>query len=103
MASTLLDAVRKPETAPASAARAHGYLCKSRKHSPHPVYISDKPSRGLPVYSFRNRTELSVSGPIAFDFYSMFSDFIFFASSVDEDRDVATNGGGNTNPILIGT
>jgi hypothetical protein len=28
VASTLLDAVRKPETAPASAARAHGYLCK---------------------------------------------------------------------------
>ncbi|TBU26011.1 fungal-specific transcription factor domain-containing protein [Dichomitus squalens] len=28
VASTLLDAVRKAETAPASAARAHGYLCE---------------------------------------------------------------------------
>lgn len=28
VASTLLDAVRKAETAPASAARAHAYLCK---------------------------------------------------------------------------
>src|ERR1700753_4348715 len=27
VASTLLDAVRKAETAPASAARAHAYLC----------------------------------------------------------------------------
>ena len=29
VASTLLDAVRKAETAPASAARAHAYLCMS--------------------------------------------------------------------------
>jgi hypothetical protein len=29
VASTLLDAVRKAETAPASAARAHAYLCKN--------------------------------------------------------------------------
>lgn len=29
VASTLLDAVRKAETAPATAARAHAYLCKS--------------------------------------------------------------------------
>lgn len=28
VASTLLDAVRKVETAPASAARAHAYLCQ---------------------------------------------------------------------------
>lgn len=28
VASTLLDAVRKAETAPASAARAHAYLCE---------------------------------------------------------------------------
>ena len=30
VASTLLDAVRKAETAPASAARAHAYLCELR-------------------------------------------------------------------------
>lgn len=30
VASTLLDAVRKAETAPATAARAHAYLCKHR-------------------------------------------------------------------------
>ena len=29
VASTLLDAVRKAETAPATAARAHAYLCLS--------------------------------------------------------------------------
>jgi hypothetical protein len=29
VASTLLDAVRKADTAPASAARAHAYLCAS--------------------------------------------------------------------------
>lgn len=29
VASTLLDAVRKADTAPASAARAHAYLCES--------------------------------------------------------------------------
>ncbi len=47
MASTLLDAVRKAETAPASAARAHAYLCKfyrvltSRdQHDTHPVPLS---------------------------------------------------------------
>ena len=28
VASTLLDAVRRAETAPASAARAHAYLCE---------------------------------------------------------------------------
>ena len=33
VASTLLDAVRKAETAPASAARAHAYLCML--HSSH--------------------------------------------------------------------
>lgn len=34
VASTLLDAVRKAEIAPASAARAHAYLCEfSRKFS----------------------------------------------------------------------
>ena len=33
VASTLLDAVRKAETAPASAARAHAFLCE---HSPLP-------------------------------------------------------------------
>ena len=33
VASTLLDAVRKAETAPASAARAHAYLCESNASS----------------------------------------------------------------------
>ena len=39
VASTLLDAVRKAETAPASAARAHAYLCKLPpfSHCPRPV------------------------------------------------------------------
>ena len=39
VASTLLDAVRKAETAPASAARAHAYLCElpPLSHCPRPV------------------------------------------------------------------
>ena len=36
VASTLLDAVRKAETAPASAARAHAYLCTSLSPSANP-------------------------------------------------------------------
>ena len=39
VASTLLDAVRKAETAPVSAARAHGYLCKPHIPFPRPVYL----------------------------------------------------------------
>ena len=34
VASTLLDAVRKAETAPASAARAHAYLCEPTSRLP---------------------------------------------------------------------
>ena len=54
VASTLLDAVRKVETAPASAARAHGYLCEPRIVFLRPTCIFDKSSRGLSIYSFRN-------------------------------------------------
>lgn len=47
VASTLLDAVRKAETAPASAARAHAYLCTSSLSSifftsgPNMVFTGD--------------------------------------------------------------
>lgn len=61
VASTLLDAVRKPETAPASAARAHGYL---------------------------------------WDFLSILSE-IERNYLLDDDRDVATNGDGNPNHVLM--
>jgi hypothetical protein len=41
VASTLLDAVRKAETAPASAARAHAYLCAlSRSTSVYLVVLT---------------------------------------------------------------
>ena len=63
MASTLLDAVRKAETAPASAARAHGYLCMSCIPLLCLACMFDKSFRELPVYSFRNRAELPVGGP----------------------------------------
>src|SRR5262249_28071542 len=60
VASTLLDAVSKAETAPVSAARAHGYLCKRR-----PVWLSKTQYlyRGLPEYLVRDRTKLSVRYP----------------------------------------
>lgn len=58
VASTLLDAVRKPETAPASAARAHGYL---------------------------------------WDFLSILSE-IERNYLLDDERDVATNGDGESEP-----
>jgi hypothetical protein len=59
VASTLLDAVRKADTAPASAARAHAYLCRL------PDFIRGAASsyfiRGLPFYSIGNRAQLPVS------------------------------------------
>lgn len=61
VASTLLDAVRKAETAPASAARAHAYLCKLQVSfawcSPLTCDL-----RGFSQYPLRNRKELFVSG-----------------------------------------
>lgn len=99
MASTLLDAVRKPETAPASAARAHGYLCKPCRLRLCFVYISEKPSRGLPVYPFRNRAKLLVTVFMAF--VRFLSHVTSFVSRVDDDRDVATDGAGNSNPALM--
>jgi len=49
VASTLLDAVRKAETAPASAARAHAYLCTSHLfHDSISQFIFV--SRGLPQH-----------------------------------------------------
>jgi hypothetical protein len=60
VASTLLDAVRKAETAPASAARAHAYLCKDRTDYLYcPELTWDL--RGFSQYPLRNRKELFVS------------------------------------------
>lgn len=62
VASTLLDAVRKAETAPASAARAHAYLCKYfTKSFPRPQMLMRLNHRGLSLDPVRNRAELSVS------------------------------------------
>jgi hypothetical protein len=69
VASTLLDAVRRAESAPATAARAHAYLCEWLSpgffffpHHPFGSNISlTSLSRGLPFYSVRNREELLVS------------------------------------------
>ena len=65
VASTLLDAVRKAETAPVSAARAHGYLCK-----PHILCFTYVPLMNLPgdflsILSEIERNYLSVA-PTAF-------------------------------------
>ena len=66
VASTLLDAVRKAETAPASAARAHAYLCECPTNSLLRVIDMTLTSRacasprGLPVHLVRDRKELSV-------------------------------------------
>ena len=62
VASTLLDAVRKAETAPASAARAHAYLCERCFYS-HPILflIFVDIFRGLSFYPVRNRAQLLVS------------------------------------------
>lgn len=64
VASTLLDAVRKADTAPASAARAHAYLCTLPPHyrSPVGLKLTRHHFRGLLIDSFRDRKELSVSG-----------------------------------------
>ena len=63
VASTLLDAVRKAETAPASAARAHAYLCECLGPRPlwRDLHDADRARRGLPVYPVRDREELFVS------------------------------------------
>lgn len=61
VASTLLDAVRKAETAPASAARAHAYLCEDNpmlRVSANLPYV-----RGLPKHFIRNRKKLFVRCP----------------------------------------
>lgn len=77
VASTLLDAVRKAETAPASAARAHAYLCKhsfvSCPSTPsiHEIFFS----RGLLIDSVRDRAELFVS------FFSFVRSLMFFWSA----------------------
>ena len=64
VASTLLDAVRKAETAPASAARAHAYLCEFlRTLCAHLRTLTGGACRvrGLPVHPVRDREELPVS------------------------------------------
>ena len=60
VASTLLDAVRKADSAPASAARAHAYLCEPIT-SLNVISPSELYSRGLFVNPFRDRKELHVS------------------------------------------
>ena len=60
VAFSLLDAVRKGGSAPASAARAHAYLCEP-VISFNPTSSSELRRRGLPVHSFRDRKELYVS------------------------------------------
>ena len=63
VASSLLDAVRKAETAPDSAARAHAYLCKN---NPQPLsliltkYSYTGVSRGFSEHLVWNREELFV-------------------------------------------
>ena len=62
VASTLLDAVRRADTAPASAARAHAYLCTSCLLSTvFGLALTRGYRRGLLIDSLRNRKELSVS------------------------------------------
>lgn len=59
VASTLLDAVRKAETAPVSAARAHGYLCKPRIFLfPLPRVLTNLPGDFLSILSEIERNYL---------------------------------------------
>lgn len=85
MASTLLDAVRKAETAPASAARAHAYLCASLQsgHSPP----SNSHTRGFPQYFVRNRAQLSVRTVTCIVGFTLTTLY-----SLDDDRDGTSSG-----------
>ena len=58
VASTLLDAVRKAETAPASAARAHAYLCELLVLPPYSFLL-------LPRLPFRLLLSLRLPFPLA--------------------------------------
>jgi len=67
-----------------------------------PTCISNKFLRGLPVHSFRNRTELFVSGPDGFCVIRIPRlPIMSFSLRFDDDRDGASSGDGNTNPILM--
>ncbi|KAJ3003095.1 hypothetical protein NUW54_g5483 [Trametes sanguinea] len=91
VASTLLDAVRKAETAPASAARAHAYLCESNDPSctcPHPT-PPFPPALGCSADDLR-----FLSG----DFLSILSE-IERNYLLDDDRDGTPNDSGM--PLMV--
>jgi hypothetical protein len=91
VASTLLDAVRKADTAPASAARAHAYLCASSHHRCLLILqLTRVNRRGLLINPLRDRKELPVSIPRR-NGLEIDSD-IAHACSLDDDRDGGSSG-----------
>ena len=72
VASTLLDAVRKAETAPASAARAHAYLCELL---PSSVFLPPPPSSLS--FAFVAAPSISAGTPPSFSFRHAFLPFVF--------------------------
>jgi hypothetical protein len=97
VASTLLDAVRKPETAPATAARAHAYLCSLAFARPMTVILIDGIrllGDFLSILSEIERNYLYVSVSCAHDYLTSVDDSYLFR--LDDDRDATSNGDGMT-------
>jgi hypothetical protein len=89
--------VRKPETAPATAARAHAYLCSLAFDCPMTVILIDGirlPGDFLSILSEIERNYLYVSTSCAHDYLTSVDDPYPFR--LDDDRDATSNGDGMT-------
>jgi hypothetical protein len=89
--------VRKPETAPATAARAHAYLCSLAFDCPMTlILIDDIRLSGdfLSILSEIERNYLYVSMSRAHDYLTSVDDS--YSLRLDDDRDAASNGDGMT-------